>query len=402
MNNLKAQTQLFSKFGRTGNWLILSSVMTGSTFAFIVPVMSYFFLDEKGQGLHAKPMDFLIYLITITFLGTICNQVMARLADKGFSAKWIYIFSVGCSALATLFYANTQSIGIVFLMGVLFIALGSAAIPQLFTLSRQYADQSDIKTGSFNSVLRAGFAAGWVLGSGVAYELIARTGFSGAFYGASIVSFLSMLVAFFVLPTYHKSKEHRTAGKPTNIPLGFWVLVILMVIGNVANNIYLLSIPLIITNELNLSESLPGKLFALVALLEIPFMLYSAKLAERFNRYYLVIFSFILALIFYVGVYFATQGWQFMVLQIFNAGFIGIFAGLGISIVQDQLPKYVGFTSAIYTNTLRIGSTLGAVGIFISGEYFTYQSAVIGSIACAVVCIVGMLILQASSTNKSL
>jgi len=395
------QMPLFSKFGRTGNWLILSSVMTGATFAFIVPVMSYFFLDEKGNGLNATPLEFLLYLVTITVLGTICNQVMGHLADKGFSAKWIYIFSVGCSALATLFYANTQSINFIFILGVLFIALGSAAIPQLFTLSRQYADQSNIKTGSFNSVLRAGFAAGWVLGSGFAYELIARTGFSGAFYGASIVSFLAMLVAFFVLPTYHKSKGSRSTGKPVNIPLGFWLLVTLLVIGNVANNIYLFSIPLIITNELNLSESLPGKLFALVALLEIPFMLYSAKLANKYNRYYLVIFSFFLALCFYVGVYYASQAWQFMALQIFNAGFIGIFAGLGISIVQDQLPKYVGFTSAIYTNTLRIGSTLGAVGIFISGQYFTYQSAVIGSMACVIICIIGMIILQASPSNKS-
>ncbi|NRB77073.1 MAG: sugar efflux transporter [Saccharospirillaceae bacterium] len=398
---MKQKVHFFSKFGRIGNWLILSSIMTGSTFAFIVPVMSYFFLDEKGNGLHAKPLDFLIYLISITVLGTICNQTMGRFADKGFSAKWIYMFSIGCSALATLFYANTHSINVVFIMGGLFIALGSAAIPQLFTLSRQYADQTNINVGQFNSVLRAAFAAGWVIGASFAYELIARVGFSGAFYGASIVSCLAVIVAFFVLPTYHKSKDARLNGKPEHIPIGFWMLAALMVVGNVANNIYLLSIPLIITNELHLSESLPGKLFSLVAILEIPFMLYSAKLANKYNRYHLVIFSFVLAFCFYVGVYFSTQAWQFMVLQIFNAGFIGIFAGLGISIVQDQLPKYVGFTSAIYTNTLRIGSTLGALGIFISGEYFTYQSAVIGSMICMIICIVGMLILQASPSNKS-
>jgi len=394
--------QFLFKFGRTGNWLIFSNVMTGATFAFIIPVMSYFFLDEKGDGLHAKPIYFMFYLITITVLGTFCNQFMGRLADRGYSAKWIYIFSIICSMISTLLYANTNSFNVVFFLGVLFVVLGSATVPQLFTLSRQYADQTDIDVTQFNSVLRAAFAAGWVLGAGLAYELIARAGFSGAFYGASFVSLASALVALFVLPSYQKSKESRTNGKPDFIPLGFWLLAALMVIGNVANNIYLLSIPLIITNELNLPESLPGKLFALVAFLEIPFMLYSAKLANRFNRYHLVIVSFVLALIFYIGVYFSTQSWQFMVLQILNAGFIGIFAGLGISIVQDQLPKYVGFTSAIYTNTLRIGSTLGAVGIFISGEYFSYHSAVIGSMVCVVISIAGMLVLQASPANKSI
>ncbi|WP_422382106.1 sugar efflux transporter [Marinicellulosiphila megalodicopiae] len=393
--------QFFSKFGRAGNWLLLANVMTGSTFAFIIPVMSYFFLDQKGDGLNARPIDFLIYLVAITFFGTLCNQFMGRMADKGHSSKWIYIFSMACSAIATLLYANIESVYLIFVVGIVFVSLGSAAVPQILTVSRQYADQANIDVNQFNSVLRASFAAGWVIGSSFSYELIARTGFSGAFYGSSIVSVLAIIVALYALPNYHKSKEHRTNGKPDFVPLGFWLLMGVMIIGNVANSLYMLSIPLIITNELLLPESLPGKLFAIVAFLEIPFMLYSAKLAIRFNRYHLVMVSFLMGLIFYLGIYFATQSWQFMVLQIFNAAFIGIYAGLGISIVQDQLPKFVGFTSTMYTNSLRIGSTLGAVGIFVVGEFFTYQAAVLAALACMLLCLIGLILLQASPTQKS-
>ena len=64
-------------------------------------------------------------------------------------------------------------------------------------------------------------------------------------------------------------------------------------------------------------------------------------------------FAFSCAILFYIGVFFAVQVWQFFVLQGVNAIFYGIFAGIGQTILQEQLPSRIGFNSAFMAMPLK-------------------------------------------------
>ncbi|WP_446441217.1 MFS transporter [Pseudoalteromonas sp. 1181_04] len=118
---------------------------------------------------------------------------------------------------------------------------------------------------------------------------------------------------------------------------------------------YASALPLYTINELGFANNIPGIFMGMVALIEIPVMLYSAKLSKRITKTGLLGFAFSCAILFYIGVFFADQVWQFFVLQGVNAIFYGIFAGIGLTILQEQLPSRIGFTSAFYGNAIKVG-----------------------------------------------
>ncbi|RZQ05304.1 hypothetical protein D8T65_00410 [Vibrio vulnificus] len=63
--------------------------------------------------------------------------------------------------------------------------------------------------------------------------------------------------------------------------------------------------------------------------------------------------AFCCAIVFYLGVFFATQVWHLIALQVLNGLFNGIFAGIGLTVLQDQLPERIGFTSAFIRTPLN-------------------------------------------------
>jgi len=128
---------------------------------------------------------------------------------------------------------------------------------------------------------------------------------------------------------------------------------------------------------------MPGIFMGMVALIEIPVMLYSAKLSKRITKTALLAFAFSCAMLFYIGVFFAEQVWQFFVLQGVNAIFYGIFAGIGLTILQEQLPSRIGFTSAFYGNVIKVGVMLGTASTGLIAQWFSFRFATLGSLIAA-------------------
>ncbi|HSX51723.1 MAG TPA: MFS transporter, partial [Cellvibrio sp.] len=75
----------------------------------------------------------------------------------------------------------------------------------------------------------------------------------------------------------------------------------------------------------------------------------------------------------YSGVYFAGELWHLFVLQIFNAIFIGVLAGLGVSVIQDLMPGRSGGASALYTNTTHVGNLLSSLMVGLVADYYGYH-----------------------------
>lgn len=100
---------------------------------------------------------------------------------------------------------------------------------------------------------------------------------------------------------------------------------------------------------------------------------WSGHYATRVNIRSLVKLAGLAALIFYMGVYFADALWQFFVLQIFNATFIGILAGLGVSVIQDLMPGHSGAASALYTNTSHMGNLISSLLVGVVADIYGYH-----------------------------
>jgi SET family sugar efflux transporter-like MFS transporter len=107
--------------------------------------------------------------------------------------------------------------------------------------------------------------------------------------------------------------------------------------------------------------------------LEIPFMLLAGHYAARMKIINLIKLAGCSALILYLGVYFAQALWQFFALQLFNAVFIGVLAGLGVSVIQELMPGRSGAASALYTNTTHMGNLISSLLVGLVADIYGYH-----------------------------
>jgi SET family sugar efflux transporter-like MFS transporter len=142
---------------------------------------------------------------------------------------------------------------------------------------------------------------------------------------------------------------------------------------------YTSSLPLYTIRELGLPSYTPGVLMGLVASMEIPVMLLSSRFAGRFGKDKLMLFAFVCGAIFYTGVFFADSFLQLLLLQVFNALFYGLFAGVGLSLMQELLPQRIGFTSAVYSNGFKVGVMIGATLTGLVAQFVSFRYANIGA-----------------------
>lgn len=104
------------------------------------------------------------------------------------------------------------------------------------------------------------------------------------------------------------------------------------------NSLYIINMPLFIINELHLPEKLAGLMMGTAAGLEIPTMLIAGYYAKRFGKRFLMQISAVAGVLFYVGMLNVHTPALLLALQVLNAIFIGILAGIGMLYFQDLMP----------------------------------------------------------------
>ena len=381
--------------GQSLLFLVLSA-LTGLINAFINPIMSYYLVE----GLHTPPVYIGVYTVTVTLSGLILSQWLGKLADMGVSSRVMYIIATACIAFTMLVFIVVPSFWWILAAGVLFMSVGSAAMPQMLTLGRQWAGSADINIVQFNSLVRAAISLAWILGPPLAFSLVAWFGFSGSFFGAAIVALISVAFVWKVIPEQHRKSKSKDVSEEQAAPLSFWILGAAVAFGMLGNLMYSSALPLYTLNELKLPSHVPGLLMGLVAALEIPIMLLAGRLAGYFSKGALMSASFGFGMVFYIGIFNATEIWQFVALQFVNAIFYGLFAGVGLTLMQDQLPKRIGFTSAFYSNAMKIGMMAGTAGTGLIGQFFSFQHAMLGALLAAFLGLCSMVIFKYLITRK--
>lgn len=128
------------------------------------------------------------------------------------------------------------------------------------------------------------------------------------------------------------------------------------------NSMYLINMPLYITRELGLEEKLAGVLMGTAAALEIPFMLLAGHYTQRFGKRPMMLLAVLAGVCFYVGLVTLSSQHALIALQLLNAIFIGIVAGIGMSYFQDLMPGRAGVATTLFANSIRTGSIMaGAI-----------------------------------------
>jgi SET family sugar efflux transporter-like MFS transporter len=270
-------------------------------------------------------------------------------------------------------------------------ALAGALFPQTFAYARQVlARDSPGQAAMGVSTLRTVFSVAWVAGPPLAAFLLASGGFGYVYGLAAAMYAIAALIAIRWLDEVDapapivSGTDARPAEDAPEAPRRRLLLTVAaFTLLQCPLTLGVQALPLFIGDDLHGHVADAGLILGLCALLEIPLMLGFGWLTTRIRLRTLVLagascgvaYELLAATASGVGV--LAGG------QIVNALFIASVSGLGITYLQDMLPRHPGRATTLFTNTFPIGAVL-AGPLFGLAQHFGFRLAYgIGAVLCA-------------------
>jgi len=246
----------------------------------------------------------------------------------------IMLISVSCQLVTVVSFIFIREYWIAIAVVALLGSISGAAFGQLFALGREYGDKYVTDSASFVSTMRAGIAIAWVFGPPLAFLLKAAYGFEASFTVAAIVIALSILVIFRGIPNVErnlrveKEPSRANGGWVSSVNPLVFIYCLIIVLAFAANNLYIVSMPLYLSQELKVDANWLGVLFGVL-----------------------------------------------IVAQILNGIFIGTCATLGMVVMQDMMKDKLGTASTLFSNMLQLSMLVSSLSVGIVGELFNYYSS---------------------------
>ncbi|AIR02902.1 sugar transporter [Pluralibacter gergoviae] len=339
---------------------MLVAFMVGVAGALQAPTLSLFLSREVG----AQPFWVRLFYTVNAIAGIVISLLLAKRSDsRGDRRRLIMFCCLMAVANALLFAFNRHYLTLV-TCGVLLAALASTAMPQLFALAREYADSSAREVVMFSSVMRAQLSLAWVIGPPLAFMLALNFGFTVMFSIAAGIFALSLLLIALALPSVPRVEQAADVAvtevsgwRDSNVRMLFVASVLMWT----CNTMYIIDMPLWITSDLGLPERLAGLLMGTAAGLEIPAMILAGYLVKRVGKRRMMVTAVAAGVLFYAGLILFHSREALLALQLFNAVFIGIVAGIGMLWFQDLMPGRAGAATTLFTNSISTGVILAGV-----------------------------------------
>lgn len=357
---------------------LLIAFLTGIAGALQAPTLSLFLTTE----VKVRPLWVGMFYTVNAIAGIIVSFLLAKRSDtRGDRRKLILV----CCAMAlgnSLLFAFNRDYLTLITAGVLLAAIANTAMPQIFALAREYADSSAREVVMFSSVMRAQLSLAWVIGPPLSFMLALNYGFTVMFMIAAVIFAICMLLVWLILPSVPRAEVEISVDSPPIAPISAWrdpdvrLLFVASMLMWTCNTMYMIDMPLYITADLGLPERLAGWLMGTAAGLEIPAMLLAGYYVKRFGKRNMMLFAVAAGVLFYAGLVLFKFKSALMVLQLFNAVFIGIIAGIGMLYFQDLMPGRPGAATTMFTNSISTGVILAGVlqGVLVEnfGHYAVY------------------------------
>ncbi|EAR09026.1 sugar efflux transporter [Reinekea blandensis] len=369
--------------------LLISTLFAGLSYAFLFPLTSLYLVNELG----ASPLAMGVFMALMMCAGMLTSTWLGRRSDAGWSRKALIYSGQAGFILMLLSLMLTRSYGFVLFMAVTAMSLSSVTLPQLFTLGRLHADRNLGRQANFYiALMRAAIAIAWVVGPPSAFILHGLFGFTGAFSAALIAS-ASVIVMLLGVPEQPRSE--RTDHDDPAAPSAHWIhnrALVLFLLATfsmfAASNMYLISIPLYVTNELSLSAQWVGNLMGLAAFIEVPVMILAGIYGSRLGMHRLMVIGVAAGCLFFAGLTQTDNILVLVLLQLLNGLFVGITASIGIVLVQDLMKRSIGLATTLFNNAQQAAMLLGNFAAGAIAQWFSFGSTFLVALALGIISLV--------------
>lgn len=341
---------------------MLVAFMMGVAGALQAPTLSLFLSREVG----AQPFWVGLFYTVNAIAGILVSLALAKRSDSRGDRRRLIMFCCLMAVGNALLFAFNRHYLTLITCGVMLAPVANAAMPQLFALAREYADSSAREVVMFSSVMRAQLSLAWVIGPPLAFMLALNYGFTTMFSIAAGIFVISLALIAFKLPSVARVTQLQEGSSLPELE-GGWrdknvrMLFIASTLMWTCNTMYIIDMPLWISSDLGLPDSLAGILMGTAAGLEIPAMILAGYYVKRWGKRKMMVAAVAAGVLFYVGLIMFHGRTALLALQIFNAIFIGIIAGIGMLWFQDLMPGRAGAATTLFTNSISTGVILAGV-----------------------------------------
>lgn len=364
----------------------LLSFLIGSLHGQTLPTLSVYMVE------HYNTTAFFlgVFFVALAASAIVVSQILGVLSDKGTSRLLLMFAGMVAGALACAGFALSPNYWWALACGVFIFSFSAITLPQVMAHGREYADQNLASThvALFNAILRASFALSWIAGPPIGFYLQHKLGTISHYLYLSGAYLVVGIAAWLLLPkikdTHHSSQEMNSrVSIPLNLKLGFIACAILFGV----NHSYMIALPQLLEQHLNIAVMNTGYIMGAAAAIEIPVMIFGGWLAARMPVLPLMRIGAAAAASLYIGVWLADHLWQLIALQVFNALFIGFIAGLGVTWFQDQMPNFAGTASSLFSNTINLGNIIGSLLIGLVAAWVGYHDLYLANALVALIAI---------------
>jgi SET family sugar efflux transporter-like MFS transporter len=154
---------------------------------------------------------------------------------------------------------------------------------------------------------------------------------------------------------------------------------------------------LFVTVTVGLDVVWAGIVLGVAAAVEIPALLVVGRLSLRVPHTRLLLSGCLAGAVYYAAMSAASAPWMLLALQVFNAWFFAVVAGIGLTLFQRVIPR-PGLASGLYANTRRLGA-IAAGGLLALGSVTTLGYAGV-FLACAALTLAALLVLRVTATGS--
>ncbi|MGA5305533.1 sugar efflux transporter [Nucisporomicrobium flavum] len=366
----------------------------GISTALVGPFLSLFLSTDVDAG----PLQVTVFLVVAPLSGVLGSTLIGRLSDRRPIRRVLLVGGALAGMVGCAFTAVVRDYWVLLGLTVTAIAVANSLFPQSFAYARQVLERDAPERSAMGiSALRTVFSLAWVAGPPLAAFLLDAGGFTWVYGGAAVMYALAAAVGLLWLREVRvpaaPATEHSGDGtdlEPLETPR--WTLLLTATAFTLMQTPLTLAVqalPLFISTDLGGDVSDAGLVLGLCAALEIPLMLGVGALSTRLPLRLMVFAGAAFGVVYYATVAVSTSVWVLVGAQLFNALFIAAVGALGITYMQDMLPRHPGRATTLFTNSFPLGAML-AGPLFGLAQHFGYRLAYW---MCTGLCAAGLLLL---------
>ena len=387
---LETSSQPGSRLGRALLPLGVLFLAVGISTALFNPFLSLFLSTDVDVG----PLKITFFLIAAPLAGVLGSLSVARLSDRRPIRRRLLIGGAVAGLIGTGLTAFVRDYWVLLALAVTAYALAGSLFPQSFAYARQVLERDNPARAALGiSGLRTVFSLAWVAGPPLAAFLLSHGSFVWVYGTAALMYALAAAVAIFWLDEVPApaapAPDAPIDDRPDAPRWTLWLTAAAFTLMQTPLTLAVQALPLFISEDLGGDVGDAGLLLGLCAALEIPLLLGLGMLATRIPLRRLLFAGAACGVAYYALVAVATDFWLLAGGQVLNALFIAAVSGLGISYMQNMLPRHPGRATTMFTNSFPLGAML-AGPLFGLAQHFDYRLAYW---LCTGLCTAGLLLL---------